>query len=56
MANIKTASDKNLAGLRQIGIAVQQLQGVGQTLQALIEQRTGRNSASTDDISPRNPR
>jgi methyl-accepting chemotaxis protein len=55
MANIKTASGHNLAGLRQIETAVQQLQGVGQTLQALIEQRTGRHSTSKDDISPGSP-
>lgn len=48
MAIIKTASDHNLARLQQIGTAVQQLQGVGQTLQALIEQRTGKSTPSED--------
>ena len=43
MENIKQATTHNITGTRQIEQAVQQLQGVGKTLQELVEQYTGHN-------------
>jgi len=43
MGNIKQATTHNIEGTRQIEQAVQQLQGVGKTLQELVEQYTNHN-------------
>jgi PAS domain S-box-containing protein len=43
--SVKTASQQNVAGMRQIEAAVQDLHGVGQALQALVEQYATRNGS-----------
>jgi methyl-accepting chemotaxis protein len=44
MENIKQATRQNVEGMLQIERAVQQLQGVGRTLQDLLERDTSRTN------------